>query len=1414
MKNMTMKGGDEHSIEAVLGENFMKHITQYEAGGMDPSYFKCSGMTSKPRDAQPDDVSPLFFQLFASAIREFNWMESPDATKPAFHTPDVRGKFEAVFKSYINDSGIPATAPFKSVQAICNLKNTKVKLLSEGLCLMNLDKEIPVQSSNYNYYEQIVIHLYKYISLLDLDSGVTGFDVVDALRDDTVYFMPIIQALSVELTDNKHGANKLDINSRDLANGLLKGFGAVANKIVSDLRDRRVANSLPNKTDIVTLANGAALNLNTVDAFGLEIESATASPFKYTGTTPVDGKTAEVAFVADLRKFVGALIPVAADPARDALYDNKERAAKQAIWNFWVTSKYTQGSYPLRDPSNMPTSAPGGASGITYNIPGWKDFIENTSTYHLASTATTAATVAAQLNARTALSSMTPVAAKADVINFANLGKYGINNTQRQALTNPAGDPWTVVAGTSLIPPTFMYSDKPLQGRATASENNNHLFPTQALATLPAVAALIADVGTAGYLQQLKAILDIIGDAAKEFDRKLPLRVFALGLIAALVEHQLKGNTNYTTTAADQQKIRNYIVSFINAYDKVYDRTQNLINTRDTLRNIMNSTRGEFIHSFSYALSGQIQYMGATKTFGAKSAQLQKKTISRYAKFYENWVKKEPRFYGKFFNLLKLVNGNWEWVENEPLESVKKANYDQYRLNVKKNIDLYSKLMLGQTGGADDDIYIISLVPKFGPESKTFWIDSITKISAADVKKYSTAADVKLAWEQIFRDVYLGGTDKFTIKIDGKDKEIDIGAISDLVATRGYPDVDLKQLFNARLKIKLSQGINPKMDQWWLDFDNKLRESDLRTRSKWQKEDGVYVFKGADGKDTDWVPDSCELTTMQGQECDRFYSACVASEASWPVACKEILTKAKDISNIPISEIAAQVSKINPAVALSILSKFNFRLVDAKENDPVRGLNIYKVQPVSEWIHDMVNDPNISNHFGSEAPEVLELIKKGNTDTNTKNFLNYLSVLVNWVNAHPEINNKELRTTKYSPNYPEADKSFKSFTYRSPYKSPKNKLYEIGCGLDRLKTSIYNKLLGSDAERTLSNITSTPLDLEMPLNRVAYTYQYPRSLKISGAMLGGGDEDNLNELLTHSILNDIYEDIKRNMTELGSSRVKGSSQAKIEEALDKIKKGEEAYRESIKSLIAKYRLYKASHGRIDPFNIEDNELPELLKKHSNLFHLSQALNKHSIRLVDVLRTLVKIVHEKEEDKSQGKKKDTYPIFGVSNPAPALPSARASTPAPAPVTVTISGRLNIRGGAPLSPNDSSHGFTLGGNWVSVQHYVQSKRVNHLTDVPDLEVQARAGTARQYVNDRIAANPAIAVANPDLKKATIDAYRAQLAAHADLQTALKASKGPITFDDENDRELGKNSLNVGDNLAGRVLQALRTELELEL
>lgn len=1368
MKRMTMKGGEQHSIEAVLGDSFKDIIGRYEAGGKDASFFECKNAKSRPRGAADDDISPLFIQFFSAAIREFHWMESPDPEKPSFTRPDVQEKFKTVFKPYFS-SGKNKTP--LDTQPIINLKQSNVKFLSNGLSLIDLTEDFPLENSNYNTYEKIVAHLYKYISLLDI-KDLKGYQVIEVLKADTNSFMKLINALVNDIKGDLAG-----ISEDQLRTGLLGGFGAVADKIIKVVASNDEVHSLPEKNNLISLVDTVTYDL-TGTALTTEVEdsstptSAASYKFKYNSA-----KNALTDKIATLKKFH-------TPGTCDTLYDNTAdalNAAKQTMWNYRLLdgrSIKTNSPADMLDPAIRQAAISGGGRTVTYGT-NWTDFFSSTSTFGTLDATTGPARAALKKKIDDGFLVNT-AAVKAELkrldtgidnaITATGILSLGLNGADANTLYNAVDTEIVISTGAPAgLLPEFLYSDKRVSG-INATYDGKLLLPIDEITTAPGITALVDSKSVSA----LKTAIEAIRGAVKtKLPPQIPQRAFSIGLVAALTELNLDGNANHSTTSATQNNIRTEIKKFLDAYEKVYSRGKGL-ESRTSLLRLVGSTQDVFHQSLSLALGTQVAYTQTTGAFGAKTPAGQKKTLRNYANFYKNHVAKDPEFYDKFFNLLKK-NGN-SWVDNWPSGGslktvVQESDYDNYRLNVKKLSDLYGKLMRGQTGGADDDIVIVSYVPKFGAKHKIFWIKENDKVEAKDVVKSGMSPELRDAWQQVFRMAYLQQTDEITLTLaDGNTKKIEVKKFMDSIRDLGvYPyDVDLKKLFNDMLAKKLERGVTGKMDKWWTEFDNKLRESAFKASTEWVREGNVYVRKDSKGKELEWAEsDSCEFTNLQAAECDSFVKLCLDSKDPWSSACSVLLDNPKEI-NIAITDLAKKISeKVNPGAAAIILEKYGFELEDGAENDPVRGLHIYKVQPVSKWLAKLLNNPQAFSRFGDDAQKVKDLIEKGANKTNTqsRNFLNYLSVLVDWVNAHPEIHNKELRYGKPSgATQPDADKSFKSFRYFSPYRSPRQKLYEIGCGLDRLKSSIYNKLMGADGDRVLSNVVSTPLDLEMPFGRIAHTYQYPRGLKFRASMLGGAGDDEMDEMVTHAILNDIYKNILGTMGEMGDKRLKGSSQREIQKALDTIKQGEQAYRESIKSLIAKYKLYRASHGRIDPYNIEDSELPELLKKHSNLFHLSQALNKHSIRLIDVLRTLVKIVEEKEQEKTKEYK--TYPMFGET---------AAPAPAPAPVASRKTDIITGGSNSELSPKDTTHPFTIGTRHASVADYVGTQP------------------------------PA------DILKATKAAYVAQLTAHPGLVNKLKGTRGPITFVDPADLNLGDDGAGNGQNIAGKVLLSLRNNLE---
>jgi hypothetical protein len=136
------------------------------------------------------------------------------------------------------------------------------------------------------------------------------------------------------------------------------------------------------------------------------------------------------------------------------------------------------------------------------------------------------------------------------------------------------------------------------------------------------------------------------------------------------------------------------------------------------------------------------------------------------------------------------------------------------------------------------------------------------------------------------------------------------------------------------------------------------------------------------------------FANVSGAECDKYVNQCLLSnDADSLKTCIE-MWKRKDFYTASTDEI----KNMHPMVALRTLQKFGFMAKPVEDSE--LKITIKKVESVDHWVKRV-----LSKTFGqqkSNAGESLQSIIEGN-----ENILNYLRLLVEYVNGNPSILNRK-----------------------------------------------------------------------------------------------------------------------------------------------------------------------------------------------------------------------------------------------------------------------------------------------------------------------------------------------------------------------------------------------------------------------
>lgn len=571
--------------------------------------------------------------------------------------------------------------------------------------------------------------------------------------------------------------------------------------------------------------------------------------------------------------------------------------------------------------------------------------------------------------------------------------------------------------------------------------------------------------------------------------------------------------------------------------------------------------------------------------------------------FFANYVLKDQKFYSQFFNIVDTESNKVITLYNAGVTKL-----EHIRLNVK-----YLKNYVPEQTGGKTEIPIVldDYIPELGSATGIYIDGKFIKLNDKDALK--DMVDIIYATN------------------NAKDSTISLFDTSVIIKTviDAFLATYKENKWEDIIKSKLGNLLKNKSEancSTFKDDESKMREFMLKQKSKWVRDDDnqFYFVRYENGKAVDeQLTSMCVYINKSASECSNFFATCALSnDEEFPTACDEIINNRDFLVNIAPNKIAEEIVKMNPIFAFSILKRFNFGFSKETGSDPFVGFNRYRVESVGNWIKDMQND-EINKVFGKNAKDIIARICKNN------NLLNYLSILVDWVNANPQVLNPEEGTIpSFSVSYPNTDKSFNLYGYVNPYKTINRRLLDLTSCFARLKSSIGNRMLGHDGNAILNNISMNRADIRMPYNREAFLYAVPyETLGVTlKTNLSGGFSDPyspLNSNSSYEYFFDIYKMLLETMEQIQNSKIRLSdkSRTKINEKLNELKVLEDQIYAKLKILTEQNALYRASYGYINAYEIPAANMPAIIQKHSNLLGLTSRYNRKAINLIDILNTI-------------------------------------------------------------------------------------------------------------------------------------------------------------------------------------------------
>jgi hypothetical protein len=768
-----------------------------------------------------------------------------------------------------------------------------------------------------------------------------------------------------------------------------------------------------------------------------------------------------------------------------------------------------------------------------------------------------------------------------------------------------------------------------------------------------------------GNIYQVKNFRDV-----RDIIKDLSLRDSAIFVILGFIYSMIKHGKTYNFLVQQQlqnqpqlqpDEVASFQANIKDAYNKYYIIKPRLAYIDNFINNIQLPAllwqNQDFQKLYNDFING---YTNHIITAAATTQPLSsKRTLAEDAIFdlYKNVIIADQKFYEEFFDLVDRKKNQILALNTAAIYEKGDHDLENYRLNVRK-LSGERKASAIQLGGVSKivfgDIVLVKYIPDYPKPSDVndIWIDWNNKLERVVLER--AGVDV-LA--QFVRDIYRSTGDIVLLL----NRNINL---RNMVNIFSKPSVaDLRSLINTSFPEPIQ--ITP----YWVKREVRIWEF----ISDWVREGDTFVRRDAQGRDIPWDPlDGCAFIKMTGDDCEKFLNECAFSnDDNFPDKCKDLLDADFDIPTDPgMASLKEKIIKVNPKIAFAILRKFGFGSYLDSSDGPVPGMRRFRVQSVSSWIGEIQRQcqmplgPNptgpaskyctnreisLRAYLGDDVIAQILDIAYGRKKSN---LLVYLQILVDWVNANPQVLNKEeLKAPEITPNYPEPTKEYNIYDYLQPEKPPIFRLRNMFCGLERLKMNLSNEIIGQPVKGIVATIASTPTSLDMPFNRVPFTMTVPI------IPMTGGDPGNIiistdgSELsgqtsfqYGYKFFDSLFQDLINSMKSMQSGKrikLKPETQEKIRTSLRKLKDLEDELQREMINLIKRNQLFRASKGYIDAFGIPDENLPAILEKHSNLLGLSNAYNRRASNLIDIYQAIIQVILERLQDKSSYPYK--YPI---------------------------------------------------------------------------------------------------------------------------------------------------------------------------
>jgi len=1184
-------------------------------GGLDAFTAEVNPIYQTSSSIKKTDVVPEFMETLTALGQALNQIENPTKARSELLL-DTAGPINSVFNAMLN------TRPTSNGTAYANIRNLNVesfvfhdgaqsefaniKSLIPGMNLLGTSIWKPAASANS--LQQLISFLYCFIAQLDLSTGLTGESVILFLqKNDTVNFGRLVKE-TVDMFDNKYydDSSKLLLATNQKTNGLIKSLGSVADDIIKELVTR---SSVSSTNEIVNTDSnsGTAANYDFTDAetslkaFLDPTVQASLQPAK-TGFG-IPAMAAALTAIADklVSRDVGS-IPNTIKPVF-----NDDNLAVKIARHGYLNAPFFNGTAEKITNKNEATISSAVVVGGQLSEIDYKPIV---TAWLIKYNLTTLVPGYALMNTADIKQKITDLSNGTQVTSSGNKKKAAdaLPLLQSQIAVPSAGlansAPLFLYSPVAGPPPETTYSriDKPLTGTAT------DLLVTE----IPGINDFIRGIkqfqspdytfSKIALVALLDALVSNTGNLAKDQKNNAPK-------YAAIIHDSI-------------EKYKNYVASRIP-----------YVNTKINTSGINNTTlafKDKLINGFFSDLRGSVPSESNKQNMSSGTCQ---------RRIYDEVLWGHFDEYDQIFNLLKgeqpvknldAIQKNIDALSTADKNNkvTKDAQYAGYRLNVKK-IPRYG--MIGgrrRMHGGDGEIDVINA------------LDGVPAITAGSQRIIWLTETERITEDELFNNN--GG--QFALRRLAQEIFTSDPANDDVTVSRpSGGDVTLNKAVAAKNIVKIlgDKIFNLSPNDIMSVLNNNAKNAPSVSKKMVQDEKDLKAYMLANGEPkwqlnadrSDWeipgkdfnIEDQCGfIDDATAPGCVSFLNECGLEQGTF-AGCYEVVKKIDKNKQWASVTNKETITKISPRVAYNILKHFNFDTITAKDansSSPFANIDLIKMEPLSSW-YKRLDTTDLQNKFkpknGDTSEEAVQIMK------DNKYFLSYLSLLVEWVNAHPSLLNKGWVTTPKTEGPKDEHYNFiKDFRPYEYYPSNKAVGAKNGANLQMLLRGLtqlggnYRDGMYAYKRRAMFNDMkrNSGRDIEMPFNRGMFDRDMPQN--------GGGDVykflEGPSKEGSATFLKNLYNQIAKMLQDQRKIDLSEPSKSNLDKILDKISVAEKEANEWLLKAIKRQQIKNITNGRIDIEQVANDD--ELKKIEEMYLSKTKEVERSSEKYINSLVTML------------------------------------------------------------------------------------------------------------------------------------------------------------------------------------------------